>query len=126
MGHGDRICISDSNFPSDSIAESCVIKIPIRIRGKTSELVKDILTLFPLDQYVEKPVGVMDRVDSDKDKNLEVIAYSNIAKECGIIKDNLNYIERFEFYEVAKKSFVILQTDDHTLYANTILQKGVM
>lgn len=126
MGHGDRICIADANFPSDSIAESCVIKIPIRIRGKTSEIVKDILTLFPLDQYAQDPISVMDRVDSDKFKNLEVVAYVNIAKECFIKKEDLNYIERFEFYEVAKKSFLILQTDDRTLYANVILQKGII
>jgi L-fucose mutarotase len=127
LGHGDSICIADSNFPSDSIASNCVIKQPIRVSGLTSEVLKDILVLLPLDQYIEKPVKVMDRVPNDKEKGLIVPAYELLSKAAGYQSlDKLDYIERFQFYEDAKKCFAIIQTDDSSLYANTIVFKGVL
>ena len=80
MGHGDKIVIADANFPSDSTATSCVHKEVIRVSGKTSEVLDDILKLIPLDQYVDYSVAVMDRVESDKEKDLHVPAYDAIAK----------------------------------------------
>ncbi len=126
MGHGDMLVIADSNFPSDSVAAQCVVKQPIRINGKTSEILQDILTLFPLDQYVAKPVSVMDPVPSDKAKNILVPAFDEIAHVAGIVKSDLDYVERFAFYEKAKNSFVVVQSDDSSLYANVIIVKGVI
>ena len=126
MGHGDKLIISDANFPSDSIASNCVIKTPIRVNAKTSEILKDILVLFPLDQYTPKPVAVMDRVYEDKKRNLEVNAYQLIANAAGITPTDLDYVERFEFYEQAKTAYAIIQTDDKTLYANILIYKGVI
>lgn len=126
MGHGDRLVIADANFPSDSIAKECIITQPIRIAGLTSELLADILKLMPLDQYVEKPVAVMDRVENDKVKGLVVPAYQFLATVSNRSEKDLDYIERFEFYEKAKKAFAIVQTTDRTLYANCIIYKGVI
>lgn len=126
MGHGDKLCIADANFPSDSIASNCVIKTPIRVSGLTSEVLHDILQLMPLDQYVAKPLKVMDRVPSDKEKNLHVPAYEFLSKVSGQSVDNIDYIERFQFYEDAKQCFAVIQTDDKTLYANAIILKGVI
>ena len=123
---GDTLVISDANFPSDSIATNCVIKTPIRVNATTSSILKDILKLLPLDQYTEKPVAVMDLVDSDKKRNLDVPAYQLIADAAQVSIVNLDYIERFEFYEQAKKCFAVVQTDDKTLYANVIIYKGVI
>lgn len=129
MGHGDALVIADANFPSDSIA-SCTpySNTPIRIQGKsTAELLKDILTLFPLDQYADHSISVMDRVPSDKAKGLEVPAYSSLANVAGLAAPTeMKFIERFEFYETAKRAFVVVQTDDRTLYANCIITKGVL
>ena len=125
LGHGDAIVISDANFPSDSIASNCIVKQPIRVSGSTSEVLHDILLLFPLDQYLEKPVKVMDRVQSDK--GLLVPAYEALSKAAGFSSiDKLDYIERFQFYEDAKKCYAVIQTDDSSLYANTIIFKGVL
>ena len=38
----------------------------------------------------------------------------------------LEGIERFEFYEQAKKSYCIVQTGEEAVYANIMLQKGVI
>ena len=103
MGHGDSICIADANFPSDSIASNTVIKTPIRISGATYEVLKDILSLLPLDQYVDKPLKVMDRVPNDKSKNIHVPAYQLLSQTAGFDNvDKLDYVERFQFYEEAK------------------------
>ena len=66
MGHGDTLVIADANFPSDSIAANCVEKKVIRVSGSTSSILRDVLTLLPLDAYAEFPLCVMDRVQSDK------------------------------------------------------------
>lgn len=126
MGHGDYVVIADANFPSDSVANSCVISHPIRVHGQTSSILQDILKLMPLDKYVESPLAVMDRVPSDKVSNLHVPAYENIATAAGVTAGSLNYIDRFLFYEMAKKAFVVVQTDDRSLYANVIVYKGVL
>lgn len=127
MGHGDYLVIADANFPSDSVAASCIHKTPIRVSGKTVDILRDILKLFPLDQYVLKPVGVMDRVQTDKDRNLLVPTYDDVVRVCSFPNaDKVEFIERFAFYERAKKAFVIVQTDDKSLYANIIVTKGVI
>lgn len=96
MGHGDTIVIADANFPSDSVATFCSLeKRPIRASGSTAQLTADILKLMPLDSYVPHPVMVMDRVDSDKERNLDVPAYNALALAAGLRSDQLAYVERF-------------------------------
>ena len=126
MGHGDQLVIADGNFPSDSTASLCTVKEPIRINGSTSEVLEAILALFPLDQYSIEKVQVMDRVQSDKDRNLSVPAYAALARAAQLNEDELTYVERFRFYEKAKASFVVVQTNDRALYANCMIKKGVL
>lgn len=126
MGHGDIIVIADANFPSDSISKTATVSQPIRVRGTTSDILADILTLFPLDSYSKHPIIVMDRVEEDKLRNLIVPAYEAIANSANIKSNELHYMERFEFYNTAKNAFAIVQTDDLGLYANVIISKGVI
>ncbi len=126
MGHGDRIVIADANFPSDSVAKETVIGVPIRVTGSTSDILRDILKVMPLDQYETFPIAVMDRVLSDKERGLEVPAYLALSSASGKTCDELEYIERFSFYEKARGSFAVVQTTDRTLYANCIVSKGVL
>ena len=63
MGHGDTLVIADGNFPAASIAKDCKL---VRCDGHgVPEVLKAILKLVPLDQYVEKPVTLMDVVPGD-------------------------------------------------------------
>ena len=96
------------------------------MNGSVADILKDILKLIPLDQYMDHPIKVMDRVQSDKDKNLSVPAYSQIAEVANYSVQNLEYVERFAFYEKTKSSFVIIQSNDRQLYANVIIHKGVL
>ena len=132
MGHGDYLVIADSNFPSDATAAHCVQKTVIRAHGTTADILADILQLMPLDQYVPLPIKVMDRVPADKERDLKVPAYEAISiaawgKDHASYKDKqLDYVERFEFYEKAKGAFFVIQSDDNSLYANLIVSKGVI
>ena len=125
MGHSDTIVIADGNFPAESMGKNAKV---IRCDGHGgAELLDAILQLFPLDTYVEKPVSLMEVVSGD---NVETPIWdeykSIIAKYDDRGADTVANIERFAFYEEAKKAYAIIATGESALYANIILQKGVI
>lgn len=127
MGHGDQLVLADANFPSDSVAQHCTITAPIRVLGNTDDILRDLLQLFPLDQYTNYSALMMDRVDSDKARDLVVEAYRTTGETVAPHSSlPVELVERFAFYERAKKSFVVVQTSDARLYANIIVSKGVI
>ena len=66
MGHGDTLVIADGNFPAESVGKNAKV---IRADGHgVPELLDAILTLFPLDTYVEKPVNLMQVMPGDTAK----------------------------------------------------------
>ena len=128
MGHSDCICIGDGNFPGASIAkaEGAVF---LRADGHgVPELLDAILQVFPLDAYVETPAMLMQKMERDKDLQIPVWdEYKNIIAKFDVRGENaVGAYERFEFYEQAKKCYCILQTGETAIYANIILQKGVV
>uniref|UniRef100_A0A3P9JY19 Fucose mutarotase n=1 Tax=Oryzias latipes TaxID=8090 RepID=A0A3P9JY19_ORYLA len=127
MGHGDELVFADANFPASSVC-ACGPK-EIRADGlKIPQLLEAILKLLPLDTYVPCPAAVMDLVDTDKQKGLSVPVweiYSNLLNQAGC-KSPLEKVERFAFYERAKKSYAVVATGETALYGNLILKKGVI
>lgn len=121
MGHGDEITIGDGNFPAASMGKRVV-----RLDGHgVPEVLDAILKLFPLDTYVEKPVGLMQVVPGD---NVDPVIWKEYER---VIRENegekaIEYIERFAFYERAKQSYCVVATGESALYANIILKKGVV
>ena len=128
MGHSDRICISDGNFPGAAMAKA---KNAIFLRADghgVPELLEAILQVIPTDTYVEKPVVLMEKMDCDKDLVIPVWdTYQEIvAKYDDRGADAVGNIDRFAFYDEAKDCYCILQTGETAIYANIILQKGVI
>ncbi len=122
MGHGDEIVVADGNFPSASIAQRLV-----RLDGLgTCGILESILKLFPLDIYVEKPVGLMQVVPGDDVKPVIWEEYRKIIKSSGEKFDDFEFVERFAFYERAKKAYAVIATSELALYANIILKKGIV
>lgn len=123
MGHGDTIAIGDGNFPHASIAKNSIL---VRLDGHgAAEVLDAILTLFPLDTYVDAPVSLMEVVPGD---DVETPIWNEFAQ---IVEKHqpgakIGQIERFEFYETAKKCYAVVATGETALYANVILQKGVV
>ena len=128
MGHNDRICIGDGNFPGSSIAnaEGAIL---LRADGHgVPELLDAILQLIPLDEYVETPAMIMQVSAQDAGMKIPIIdKYKEIvAKYDDRGADAFGAYERFEFYEQAKKCYCVIQTGETAVYANIILQKGVV
>lgn len=120
MGHGDEIVIGDGNFPAASNAKRLV-----RCDGHgVPELLEAILALFPLDQYSEKPVALMEVVPGD---NVVPVIWDEYKAEIAKYGETkIEYMERFAFYERAKKAYAVVATGESALYANIILKKGVV
>lgn len=125
MGHGDRLVIGDGNFPAESMGKNAIV---IRCDGcEVPELLDAILQLFPLDTYVEKPVSLMEVMPGDQTETPIWDTYQKIVEEYDNRgKDAIGTIKRFQFYEEAKQAYAILATREKALYANVILQKGVV
>ena len=127
MGHSDRICIGDGNFPAETMGKNAIV---LRCDGHgVPEILDAILTVFPLDAYVEKPVTLMELMDCDKGKIATPIwdEYKAIVKkhdERG--EAAVGNIDRFAFYDEAKRCYAIIATGESAVYANVILQKGVV
>ncbi len=125
MGHSDRLVISDGNFPAESMGKNAIV---IRCDGHgVPELLDAILKVFPLDTYVEKPVNLMEVMPGDDvetpiwDTYKEIIKKHDSRGEAAV-----GNIERFQFYEEAKTAYAIIATGEQALYANVMLQKGVV
>ena len=123
MGHSDTIVIADGNFPAESMGKEAIV---IRMDGHgVPEILEAVLKVFPLDQYVEKPVRLMERVPGDKaDISIWKTYEELIAKEEPRGTSVIGTLERFEFYEQAKHAYAIVATSETSQYANVLLQKG--
>lgn len=122
MGHGDELVIADGNFPAVSIAQRLV-----RSDGNmVPELLEAVLRFFPLDPYVEAPVALMQVVPGDTYKPTIWDTYKKIIQKFPNKNSAIENVERFAFYERAKRAFAVVATSETSLYANIILKKGVV
>lgn len=120
MGHGDEIVIGDANFPAQSMGQRCV-----RADGHGgAELMDAILSLFPLDTFVEAPVTLMEVAPGTPQPPIWQEFRATVDKHQIDVKfDN---IERFAFYDRARKAYACVSTGERALYACVILKKGVL
>jgi len=124
MGHGDEIVIGDGNFPGIDIAKRVVYASGHGV----PELLKAILQLIPLDEYVEKPVSLMATTEYFEGVPPIWAEYEKIIKDSDEKErfTEFEFVERFEYYERAKKAFAIIVTSERALFANIIIKKGVI
>lgn len=122
MGHGDDIVIADANFPAESIGPKC-----IRLDGiSASDVLRAVLTLMPLDTFVDDPALTM-QVVGDPDAIPDAVAdFQKIIEETADNPAKIATLERFAFYERSAKAYAVIQTGESRLYGNIILKKGVV
>ncbi len=123
MGHGDEIVIADANFPSASLGRKV-----IRADGIGGpEMLDAVLSLLPLDTYSDPNVVLMQLMERDEGKVNPVIwkEYDRIANK-NDKNAKIGKIDRFAFYERAKKAYAIIATGEKAIYANVLLTKGVI
>jgi L-fucose mutarotase len=132
MGHGDDLVICDTNFPADSVARQTVHGKLLRMENVTAaRAVRAVLSLMPLDSFVEQPVERMEIVGSPAELppvQQEVQAEIDEAARRDAGRDGwpMGSIERFAFYERAKKAYAVLVTGERRFYGCFILKKGVI
>ena len=123
MGHGDEITIGDGNFPGAALAPSTASGLLIRADGHSvTEMLEAILKFFPLDTYAQ-PLFVMQKPEEMPEPPVWS-EFRNLTQPH--THAGLEELERYDFYDRAKKSYAILMTGESAIYANIILKKGVV
>jgi L-fucose mutarotase len=121
MGHGDELVISDGNYPSASMNERVV-----RLDGhQAADVLKAVLTLFPLDTYAENAF-LMEKVSGDTVQTPIWDQFAEVAAAMDPAFKGFGKLERYAFYERSRNAYAIIATGETALYANVILKKGVV
>lgn len=126
MGHGDDLIVCDTNFPAESVARQTVLGRLLRIDASAPRVVRAILSVMPLDSFVEHPamrMEVVGKPDEIPAVQAEVQAEIDRAERRSW---PMGSIERFAFYDLAKKSFCVVQTGECRFYGCFVLKKGVI
>lgn len=118
MGHGDEIAIVDCNFPAATVTGR-LIQIP----GQTAPAILDaVLSLFPLDDFVDQPAAVMDAGE----RPAMYSEFEAVIAEQEGRSIQLDVIDRFAFYDRTKTAFAVISSGERRLYGNILLKKGVV
>ncbi|MBZ9659490.1 RbsD/FucU family protein [Mesorhizobium sp. ESP-6-4] len=126
MGHGDDLIIADTNFPSDSVARQTVLGKLLRIDATAAEVVKAVLSLYPLDTFVDDAAARMEIVG--KPNEIPPVQ-REVQKEIDAAEGKpwpMISIERYAFYERSKKAYCVIQTGERRFYGCFAFRKGVV
>jgi L-fucose mutarotase len=127
MGHGDEVAVVDANFPADSVARRTGHGRVVPLSGVSMpEAVRAILSLLPLDEFVDTPVRRM-AVDNAPDELPEA------QREVQAVIDEAagrhwptGGMARFDFYEAARNCYAVVLTGERRYYANVLIKKGAI
>ena len=126
MGHGDVLAIADANFPAESVARDTVLGALLRIDATAPEAVAAVLSVLPLDTFVDDFAARMEVVDAPGEVppvQAEVQAAIDAAE--GRPRPMVG-VERFAFYDRAREAFAVIQTGERRFYGCFLLRKGVI
>jgi L-fucose mutarotase len=126
MGHGDELVLVDTNFPADSVARQTAFGELLRIGANTSaEAARAILSVMPLDTFVDEPAARMEIVGKPKEI-LPVQSEVQAEIDKSVHPYTMGSIERMAFYERAKKAYCVIATGERRFYGCFIFKKGVV
>ncbi|TIV09153.1 MAG: ribose ABC transporter [Mesorhizobium sp.] len=126
MGHGDDLIIADTNFPSDSVARQTVLGKLLRIDATAADAVKAVLSLYPLETFVNDAAARMEIVG--KPNEIPPVQ-KEVQKEIDAAEGKpwpMISIERYAFYERSKKAYCVIQTGERRFYGCFAFRKGVV
>ena len=127
MGHGDVLILADTNFPADAIARATVTGKLLRMDNLTSaEAAQAILSVYPLDTFVDDFAGRMEMVGApDEIPPAQAEVQAEIDRAEGRARP-MQSIERFAFYDMARTAYAVIQTGERRFYGCFCLRKGVI
>ena len=122
MGHGDDLAIVDGNYPAEASGRPV-----LRFDGHSATtMLNAILSVLPLDTFVPKAAWCMAVVgEPDAEQPIFDEFRASIRTHEGA-QFGLAKLERFAFYDQARKAFAVVATGERRLYGNIILRKGVI
>jgi len=127
MGHGDDLVICDTNFPADSVARQTALRRLIRIDNVTAgRAARAILSVMPLDSFVDHAglrMEIVGKPDEIPPVQAEVQAEIDRAEGRSL---PMGSIERFAFYDLARKAYCVIQTGERRFYGCFVFKKGVV
>ena len=127
MGHGDDLILCDTNFPADSVARATAYGKLLRMDCQTAgRAARAILSVMPLDSFVPNPAGRMEVGDTP---NLIPPVQAEVQAEIDRAEGKpwaMGSIERFAFYDLAKKSYCVVQTGERRFYGCFVFKMGVV
>jgi L-fucose mutarotase len=127
MGHGDELAVTDANFPADSVARGTCHGRVIPVAGASlSEVVGAILSVLPLDEFVDAPVR---RMAAD----ITPSELPEVQEEVQAVIDAVSgrhwpmgVLERFAFYEAARGCYAVVLTGERRFFGNVLIKKGAI
>lgn len=126
MGHGDDLIVADTNFPSDSVARETVLGELLRIDASAAEVVRAVLSVYPLDSFVDDAAARMEIVGAPDDiPPVQAEVQAEIDKAEGKPWPMVG-IERYAFYERSKQAYAVIQTHERRFYGCFAFRKGVI
>jgi len=126
MGHGDDLIIADTNFPSDSVARQTALGRLLRIDAPAAQVVKAVLSLYPLDTFVDDSAARMEIVG--KPDEIPPVQ-KEVQKEIDAAEGKswpMLPVERYAFYERARQAYCVIQTGERRFYGCFAFRKGVI
>ncbi len=127
MGHGDDLIICDTNFPADSVARQTVLGRLLRIDNVTAgRAARAVLSVMPLDSFVEHPALRMEIVGKPNEvPPVQAEVQAEIDRAEGRSWP-MGSIERFAFYDLARKAYCVIVTGERRFYGCFAFKKGVI
>ncbi|HEY0918520.1 RbsD/FucU family protein [Devosia sp.] len=127
MGHGDDVVVCDANFPADSVARQTVTGKLLRMDGvSAARVARAVLSVMPLDSFVDTPALRMEIVGKpDEVPPVQAEVQAEVDRAEGRSWP-MGSIERFAFYERAKRAYCVIQTGERRFYGCFVFKKGVI
>ena len=122
MGHGDQLAIVDRNFPAMSLGSRVV-----RLDGAdTNEVGRAILSVLPLDTFVDRPIVRMEVADAPDEIPAVQANFLTLAEEIEQRPIGAASLSRQAFYERARSAYAVVATGELRPYGCFILIKGAV
>jgi L-fucose mutarotase len=122
MGHGDSLVLADANFPASSSAQRL-----IRMDGASlQQALRAVLGVLPIDDFEPRPLQSMQVVGKPGEVPPIVQDMQRVVDELVPGAPRIEPVERFAFYELARRAYAVIATGERAFYGNLILRKGVI
>jgi len=126
MGHGDEVVFADANFTAETLGRG---KPVIRLPGVgLQRACAALLSVFPLDAAVARPVAYMKVCESPAGfvSGVQQAVLDVLASTSAIAPAQCEALDRFAFYERVQLAYAIVQTGEQQPWANFSFKKGVI